>query len=79
MADKNEMPFGVAIVVVAIVVAVILYVPLLTIWGINTLVVVPCKGDEIPYAFFTKYWWAALICGGGLWSILGISKVKAKE
>jgi hypothetical protein len=75
--SKNEMPAGAVFVALIVVVAAIVYLPLLSIWCINTLVVVPCHGDEIPYALFTKYWWAALFCSGVL-GILGASSGGAK-
>lgn len=76
MSDENDLPTGAFIVALAFIVLAILYMPLLTIWCINTLVVVPCHGEEIPYAFFTKYWVSALLCSGVLSGLIGANSAK---
>ena len=45
-------------------VLVVLFVPLLTIWCINTLFITPLSGSLLSYELFTWHWLAALLSGG---------------
>lgn len=81
MSNDVDAPAGVfvvalAIIVVAIIVVAILYLPVLSLWCLNTLVVVPCHGDELSYALFAKHWWAALLCNGTLGILGGLMGTK---
>ena len=66
--------------VLAIFVAAILFLPLLTIWVINTLILgyIPGAG-LIPYELFTWQWFAALLGGGTLAGLFGARKTKKSD
>ena len=63
---KAAQSLGGCILVLCIFVAVILFMPLLTIWCLNTLVLGPLGGLEscLSYELFTWHWLAALLSGG---------------
>ena len=51
----------------AVIIALVLFGPLLTIWGINTLILKHITGAALmSYGLFTWEWFAALLMGGTL-------------
>ena len=54
------------------IVAAVIYGPVLTMWGINMLVLYHIPGaSPLPYELFTGYWWASLLGGGLIGGIIG--------
>ena len=64
--EKAVQSIGGCISALCIFVVAILFMPLLTIWCLNTLVLGPLGGLEscLSYDFFTWHWLAALLSGG---------------